>query len=197
MGVACRVFVSVKVNSNCSCEIVDTNNNTTEVLWVKININKQKNIYTGSLYRPPNHSTENLEQLKMSLETIKEITRNHRTNAIILEGDFNTNDIDWKNCRSSIKAKVPTLNKLLEILMSINIREKIRDKAAHCAIRAQSNKKSPRSHSASRKRIGIHQKLISSLQYNLPYQLHDQNCCRQLEVLQILINGLLEKHMPH
>ena len=63
-----------------------------ESLWCNINIDKKHNIIVGGVYRSP-HSTEQNNHLLMDLlKEVQKIKHDH----IIVAGDFNLKEIDWK-----------------------------------------------------------------------------------------------------
>eukprot|EP00057_Strongylocentrotus_purpuratus_P010558 XP_011665032.1 PREDICTED: RNA-directed DNA polymerase from mobile element jockey-like [Strongylocentrotus purpuratus] len=71
-----------------------------ESIWVKIFFAGKQPLYVGSIYRPTDRDTKPLEELDKAL---KKLTTKNRLPNIILAGDFNTPDIDWKT--NSIKRK--------------------------------------------------------------------------------------------
>ena len=84
--------VLVAVNENIICNernILDGNN--TELLMLDIHYSRNKSFVFGVFYRPPSSDSVCLEILQRNLECLP-----HHTN-IILVGDFNFKDIDWKN----------------------------------------------------------------------------------------------------
>ena len=66
---------------------------TSEMVWVKLCLNKSKPIYVYSLYRPPASSSETLFELNNILTTIHECSVSP---AILLAGDFNLPDLKLK-----------------------------------------------------------------------------------------------------
>ena len=66
----------------------------TEMVWVKLYLNKSKPIYACSLYRPPGSSPEPLFELSDIL------TKTHESSVspvILLAGDFNLPDIKFED----------------------------------------------------------------------------------------------------
>ena len=109
--------VLLAVKDDFPSELVDLKDVEDEILWVKIRLNKRKNIYIGVFYRQPNTSINRLESLGKSLDIISDLTQNNPNNTILLGGDFNCKDINWENYTvlpGSDQKKVRS--KLLEIL---------------------------------------------------------------------------------
>ena len=64
-----------------------------EILWVKLNFQKCRDLYLGAFYRPHVSDQFSLEQLSYSLNKLT----NHANNPIIWSsGDFNSPDIEWQ-----------------------------------------------------------------------------------------------------
>ncbi len=68
------------------CPELDTN---CELCWYQLKIVGSKTIYIGSFYRPPNASTETMEELGKALSRIPQGAH------VILGGDFNLPHINW------------------------------------------------------------------------------------------------------
>ena len=123
--------VLISVKSAFPSELIDLKEVQDEILWVKINLNKRKNIFAGVFYRQPNSNTDQLESLAKSLEIISEHTKNNPNNTILLGGDFNCKDIDWDNCivisgRDQTAARTRLLEILAEFSLSQHQREPTR-----------------------------------------------------------------------
>lgn len=63
-----------------------------EIEWVKIKLRNNKDLYVSAFYMPHRNLTD-IENLTSSLEKLNSGRQKH----IILAGDFNCPDIDWKN----------------------------------------------------------------------------------------------------
>jgi hypothetical protein len=79
-----------------SCFLVDeapelSIDDSLEIIWVKLQLVGRKQLYFGSFYRPPNNDTDYLDLLQQSLAKIPPSA------TVILGGDFNCKDIDWKS----------------------------------------------------------------------------------------------------
>ena len=82
------VFILVK-NSIKSSRENDLETNC-EIIWCKIDLRNNKNMYVGAFYRPNEGDEDSLNQLTASLNYL------HSTSSlIILGGDFNTPGWDW------------------------------------------------------------------------------------------------------
>ncbi len=86
-------FHAIKSDIVCEeCPKFDTN---CEILWSSVNFQNSKKLYLASYYRPPNSSSEALDEPQKSIDCVFDST-NHHPN-IILGGDFNLGDINWKS----------------------------------------------------------------------------------------------------
>ena len=65
-----------------------------KILRVRLNIQGSKPLYIGCYYRPTDRNIDNVLQLGVSLERIQ--SRGSCLLNILLTGDFNVPDIDWK-----------------------------------------------------------------------------------------------------
>lgn len=84
--------VLVAVNENIICnerDILEGNN--AELLMIDIHYSRDKSFVFGVFYRPPSSDLKCLEILQRNLESLSHLSN------IILVGDFNFKDIDWKN----------------------------------------------------------------------------------------------------
>ena len=84
--------VLVAVNENIICnerDILEGNN--AELLMIDIHCSRDKSFVFGVFYRPPSSDSKCLEILQRNLESLSHLSN------IILVGDFNFKDIDWKN----------------------------------------------------------------------------------------------------
>ena len=89
--------ILLDVKDDFPSELVDLKDVEDEILWVKISLNKRKNIYAGVFYRQLNTSINQLESLGKSLDIITDLTKNNPNNTILLGGDFNCKDLNWEN----------------------------------------------------------------------------------------------------
>ena len=84
--------VLVAVNENIICNERDIlEGNDAELLMIDIHYSRDKSIVFGVFYRPPSSDSKCLEILQRNLESLSHLSN------IILVGDFNFKDIDWKN----------------------------------------------------------------------------------------------------
>ena len=79
-----------------------------DTLWVEIMLESKKKMVIGGVYRSPNNSIENNQKI---WNTIKKITEKYKENVLIV-GDFNCKEIDWKTSTTNI-ANVNNVNNLL------------------------------------------------------------------------------------
>ncbi|XP_064633636.1 uncharacterized protein LOC135491593 [Lineus longissimus] len=105
------VFVAIKDCYQCE-ELTDLDTEA-EIIWVKIHLQGAKSLVTGSYYRPPDKTLEDLECLKESLDKLPAKCRDR---TIHLSGDFNLSEINWETRTVLPEAKKTGLCKrLLEI----------------------------------------------------------------------------------
>ena len=64
-----------------------------ELLWVKVKVQDEKDIFVGSFYMPHRNSVD-VAELNESLQILN--TKNASKKQILLAGDFNCPDIDWE-----------------------------------------------------------------------------------------------------
>jgi len=100
--------VFIAINSNIVSSGAPEMNTDAEIIWAKVNTAGSKQIYIGSFYRQPRTGLDYLEQIKESLTTL------HNKDAmVILGGDFNLPDINWKNVRVNDSSSHASLNQAL------------------------------------------------------------------------------------
>ncbi|VDI02709.1 Hypothetical predicted protein [Mytilus galloprovincialis] len=68
-----------------------------EISWNKIQVQGSKPLYTGCFYRQPNNEAVSLQKLD---ESLGRLTHNQNLPNIVLTGDFNIPDIQWKDSYS-------------------------------------------------------------------------------------------------
>ena len=86
------VFILIENSIHATCE--ENLNTNCEILWCKIHLQRQKQLYIGAYYRPQELDEDSLLQLELSVNRLQD------TNSIIiLGGDFNTPGWDWVNNR--------------------------------------------------------------------------------------------------
>lgn len=82
----------VAVNENIICNERDIlEGNDAELLMIDIHYSRDKSFVFGVFFRPPSSDSKCLEILQRNLESLSHLSK------IILVGDFNFKDIDWKN----------------------------------------------------------------------------------------------------
>ena len=104
------VIVYVK-NTFQAKEISLNNSEFEENIWITLNTAKGK-ILIGCIYRSPNSSVENNKLLFDLLHEVS-VSRHKYDNVIIL-GDFNAPDVDWKN--NSVNSNAEFDNQLVNVL---------------------------------------------------------------------------------
>ena len=83
------VFIGVKQGLS-SIELPDLATNC-EIIWSKVKLLQNKDIYVGSFYMP-HRNIDDIKQLELSLN---KMTNSNTPRHILLAGDFNCPDIDW------------------------------------------------------------------------------------------------------
>ena len=76
-------------------------NFSAETVWATISLKDQQKLVVGSYYRPPDSGSDSIDDLESVLSFITEKFRNNPQCTIILGGDFNAGDIDWKVTQSA------------------------------------------------------------------------------------------------
>ena len=79
-----------------------------DTLWVEIMLESKKKMVIEGVYRSPNNSIENNQKIWI---TIKKTTEKYKENILIV-GDFNCKEIEWKTSTTNI-ANVNNVNNLL------------------------------------------------------------------------------------
>ena len=65
--------------------------NFEESIWCKVKLNKTDSLLFGCIYRSPNCSEENTENLFKLMKIVSDTNPSH----LLIVGDFNTKDINW------------------------------------------------------------------------------------------------------
>ena len=86
------VFVAIKDCYPSSC-VSDLDTGSSEQVWARLSLQNTKDMYVGSFYRPPNVTREPFSELQNTTNILNERVRDK---VIILGGDFNAKDVDWK-----------------------------------------------------------------------------------------------------
>ena len=81
-------FIKNTIKSSCTVE--PDNNTTTEILWIKLKLKRQENLFIGVLYGKQK-SKNCIKELEEEYEVIEKSISNYTetNNKIILVGDFN------------------------------------------------------------------------------------------------------------
>jgi hypothetical protein len=117
------VFHAIKSDIVCEeCPKFDAN---CEILWSSVKFQNSKKLYLASYYRPPNSSSEALDELQKSINCVFDST-NHHPN-IILGGDFNLGDINWKSESPELSSEINSLHnkKLLQTLDELSLTQHV------------------------------------------------------------------------
>ena len=85
--------VFIAIHDIFTTNAVESGDNKCELAWAEVQTDA-KSVIIGSFYRPPNSNPEALQELRTSIEKIKQKSK---TKPIILAGDFNLLHIDWDN----------------------------------------------------------------------------------------------------
>ena len=88
--------VSLAIRNNLFVTEEPSFHGDTEMVWVKLCLDKLKPIYMHSFYRPPNTSMDPIIKLKHLLLISDIFTHNSESPRIILAGDFNLPGIHWE-----------------------------------------------------------------------------------------------------
>ena len=84
--------VLIAVKDDLVCTPVATNRES-ELISVKVRINRSKSIIVAAFYRPPNESTT--EHAQTVLDELARLRQEHSKCEFWIGGDFNLSDIDW------------------------------------------------------------------------------------------------------
>ena len=84
------VFIAVS-NVYISSNVTIQENNS-EIIWAKVDLNSTKSLLLGNFYRPPDSKIETFEGLQQS---VQQLTKSINNKHVILGGDFNLPNIDW------------------------------------------------------------------------------------------------------
>ena len=111
-------IISVKRSSPADCEIV----------WTKLSQSNGEILF-GSFHHQPGSTVEIMEQLKLSVYSLRELAGIGGSH-VILSGDFNLPDINWEN--GSIRSKpqhalMLSMKKMLEIVDDLNLTQVVRE----------------------------------------------------------------------
>lgn len=69
-----------------------------ESVWCKVKLKNRDNLILGCTYRSPNSSAENVSKLNTLLRDISDMNPSH----LLIMGDFNFKEINWKNNMSTV-----------------------------------------------------------------------------------------------
>lgn len=105
-GVCIYVNSCVKAFAASNESFLDTD---CEQIWVTINLNEDKPLLVGCIYRPPPQSKTNHPScidigIVRSLETAKRLLNSKDISSVILMGDFNLPDIEWNEFGAPVLA---------------------------------------------------------------------------------------------
>ena len=84
--------VVIVTRNDLICEEIVNVNINTESIYCKIELQGNKSVVVGVVYRPPNSNTD---YMRMVCEEMEEIRRKHRNAVLWIGGDFNLPDINW------------------------------------------------------------------------------------------------------
>jgi hypothetical protein len=102
--------VFITIHDRFTTNAVESGDNKCELAWAEVQTNA-KSVIIGSFYRPPNSNPEALQELRTSIEKIKQKSK---TKPIILAGDFNLPHIDWDN--NTVKPRANLIYQHQELL---------------------------------------------------------------------------------
>ena len=85
------------INKDLDAEEVKFEGNFEESIWVNIKLNGKDKMLVGCLYKSPSSNTENLEELN---KLIIEVSKMKEFSHLLISGDFNFPNIDWKTWTS-------------------------------------------------------------------------------------------------
>ena len=83
--------VVIYIKSNLNAEQVYFETNFKESVWCHINLKNRDTILIGCIYRSPNASVENFQELKTLFTKCRDANYSHK----LLVGDFNLKEINW------------------------------------------------------------------------------------------------------
>ena len=103
--------VFVAVNNNYNTSSVAEGDSNSEVMWAKVELEDSQNMTIGAFYRPPNTDLNYLRELENSFSSLP---ASCKQKPLVLAGDFNLPDINWKDNSTKSKATNSALcNQLL------------------------------------------------------------------------------------
>lgn len=82
------------VNKKLKSEEIKFNVKFEESVWTQIKLNNKDMLLLGCIYKSPNSSPENLDELDKLLTTV---SKEKKFSHIMVMGDFNFPKIDWKH----------------------------------------------------------------------------------------------------
>ena len=100
------VLIAVRNHLNCS-EATELHEDGCEVVWVRIKIQGTRTLYVCAYYRPNESDAESLALFKESLAKAAAIPNAH----IIVGGDMNLPDWDWKNMTLKPGSSTPSIHR--------------------------------------------------------------------------------------
>ena len=108
---------------------------TSEQLWVKLQVKGSPDLYIGSFYKPPKHTDEeHLIHLEKSINRIRQSENSH----LWLGGDFNLGGINWDTYSTSPKSQNTKQCKQLLDICQDNYLEQVVTKPTHITATTQS-----------------------------------------------------------
>ena len=96
-----------------------------EITWTKISL-PGGDILFGSFYRPPKSPIDQLEQLELSMNNLKQLNGLHGKH-VILGGDFNLPDINWQDgsLRANQQYSTAINEKMVDIMGEFNLTQMV------------------------------------------------------------------------
>ncbi len=95
------VIIYTIKNLNASELLINEKYN--ESVWLDVDLKGNDRLVIGCIYRSPNDQRENIQQLE---KCINEVVMKNRSHLLIM-GDFNLKEIDWKNENTSVNELHP------------------------------------------------------------------------------------------
>ena len=93
-GRGCALFVK----QDLAATKLTFTSNLSESVWCQINLKNNDKMIVGCIYRSPNNTTENNKELFQLLSSVN----NKQFSHILIVGDFNCEEIDWRLHSTSV-----------------------------------------------------------------------------------------------
>ena len=115
--------VVIVTRNDLICEEIVNVNINTESIYCKIELQGNKSVVVGVVYRPPNSNTD---YMRMVCEEMEEIRRKHRNAVLWIGGDFNLPDINWSTLDIQGNANANAINQsFIDMTSNIGLEQQV------------------------------------------------------------------------